>query len=254
MQLSAISLAITRIGRAGFSPADLFASGEQGVWYDPSDLTTMFQDRAGTTPVTADGQTVGKILDKSGRGNHAVAPSDAARPLYKTDGTYHWLQFDGVDDYLSTANIDFTSTDKMSVFSGSNGHNAICSSSPISSGFAVLRAQANNGFRGDLKDAAKPYCSLAVDVKKIITVLFDSSQSTILSQVRARSNGADLTLTTNGSVASGNQGTYPVVIGDWAAAYKFVGNIYSLIVRGALSTADEITATEMWVNQRTGAY
>ena len=48
-----------------FSPASLFASGEQGAWYDPSDLTTMFQDRAGTTPVTADGQTVGLILDKS---------------------------------------------------------------------------------------------------------------------------------------------------------------------------------------------
>ena len=92
-----------------FTPADLFKLGEQGAWYDPSDLTTMFQDRAGTTPVTADGQTVGKILDKSGRGNHAVAPSDAARPLYKTDGTYHWLQFDGVDDSLSTAAIDFTS-------------------------------------------------------------------------------------------------------------------------------------------------
>lgn len=44
--------------------------------------TTMFQDRAGTTPVTTPGQTVGKRLDKSGRGNHAVAPTDAARPTY----------------------------------------------------------------------------------------------------------------------------------------------------------------------------
>ena len=43
----------------------LFANSEVGAWYDPSDLTTMFQDRAGTTPVTADGQTVGLILDKS---------------------------------------------------------------------------------------------------------------------------------------------------------------------------------------------
>ena len=48
-----------------FSPADLFLNGEQGAWYDPSDLTTMFQDIYGTTPVTADGQTVGLILDKS---------------------------------------------------------------------------------------------------------------------------------------------------------------------------------------------
>jgi hypothetical protein len=43
----------------------LFAQGEQGVWYDPSDLTTLFQDTAGTTPVTTTGQSVGLMLDKS---------------------------------------------------------------------------------------------------------------------------------------------------------------------------------------------
>ena len=43
----------------------LFANSEQGAWYAPRDLTTMFQDRAGTTLVTADGQAVGMILDKS---------------------------------------------------------------------------------------------------------------------------------------------------------------------------------------------
>ena len=64
MQLSLISLALTRIygGTASFTPASLFASGEQGVWYDPSDMSTMFQDSAGTTPVTAAGQPVGLIL------------------------------------------------------------------------------------------------------------------------------------------------------------------------------------------------
>lgn len=49
----------------GFSPASLFAAGEQGVWYDPSDFSTMFQDVAGTTPVTAVEQPVGLLLDKS---------------------------------------------------------------------------------------------------------------------------------------------------------------------------------------------
>lgn len=48
-----------------FSPLSLFAAGEQGVWYDPSDFSTMFQDSVGATPVTAAGQTVGLILDKS---------------------------------------------------------------------------------------------------------------------------------------------------------------------------------------------
>lgn len=48
-----------------FTPAELFALGEQGVWYDPSDLTTLFQDAAGTTPVSAMEQPVGLVLDKS---------------------------------------------------------------------------------------------------------------------------------------------------------------------------------------------
>ena len=33
----------------------LFANGEQGFTYDPNDLTTLYQDAAGTIPVTAAG-------------------------------------------------------------------------------------------------------------------------------------------------------------------------------------------------------
>lgn len=75
---------LSRVTRflGGFSPASLFAASEPGAWYDPSDLTTMFQDSAGTTPVTATGQTVGRILDKSGRGNHATQSVLASRPIY----------------------------------------------------------------------------------------------------------------------------------------------------------------------------
>jgi len=52
-------------GSPAFSPSAIFALAEPGVWYDPSDLTTMFQDRAGTTAVTTPGQFVGVRLDKS---------------------------------------------------------------------------------------------------------------------------------------------------------------------------------------------
>lgn len=48
-----------------FSPLDLFKDGKQGLWLDPSELSTMFQDAGGTMPVTADGDPVGLILDKS---------------------------------------------------------------------------------------------------------------------------------------------------------------------------------------------
>lgn len=43
----------------------LFAGGEDGFFCDPNDLTTLYQDAAGTTPVTGAGQPVGLVLDKS---------------------------------------------------------------------------------------------------------------------------------------------------------------------------------------------
>lgn len=74
---------------------------DNGVWFDPSDMSTLFQDAAGTIPVTAVGQPVGKVLDISGNGNHATQPITAARPtLVQINGLYA-LSFDGIDDYLN---------------------------------------------------------------------------------------------------------------------------------------------------------
>jgi hypothetical protein len=67
MQLTSLSLALTRAGllTLQWTPMVLFANNEPGVWYDPSDMATLFADAAGTTPVTAVEQPVGLMLDKS---------------------------------------------------------------------------------------------------------------------------------------------------------------------------------------------
>ena len=68
-------------GAVPFSIADLFASSEAGAWYGPSDIDTLFQDSAGTTPVTTAGQPVGLMLDKSKglvRGPELVTNGDFA--------------------------------------------------------------------------------------------------------------------------------------------------------------------------------
>lgn len=52
------------VAGARWNPRDGLIGGDQGLWLDPSDLATMFQDSAGTTPVTAVEQPVGLILDK----------------------------------------------------------------------------------------------------------------------------------------------------------------------------------------------
>ena len=77
-------------------------SENNGLLFDIGDMSTLFQDAAGTVPVTAVGQPVGKILDKSGNGNHATQSITAYRPVLKQDanGNYY-LNSDNVDDYLN---------------------------------------------------------------------------------------------------------------------------------------------------------
>lgn len=102
-----------------FTPAILFGSGEEGCWYDPSDLSTMYQDAAGTTPVTSHNDPVGLIQDKSGNAYHMTQSTAGFRPLYQTDGVLHWLKFDGVDDFLlTTNNVNWTGVTQLSIFSG----------------------------------------------------------------------------------------------------------------------------------------
>jgi hypothetical protein len=88
-----------------FNPTTLF-SGNTGGWWDPSDLTTTFQDTAGTTPANADGQMVRRINDKSGNGNHLLNPDSNMFniPHLKTSAGLWWINFDiGVFQYLQAS-------------------------------------------------------------------------------------------------------------------------------------------------------
>ena len=97
-QINKAYLGATVLFSSGFDPASLFAGGIAGAWYGPSDLSTLFQDSAGTTPVTTAGQPVGRMLDKSGRANHATQATAAARPTYQV--TPDRITVDKVDDRL----------------------------------------------------------------------------------------------------------------------------------------------------------
>lgn len=83
-----------------WSPKALFADGAHGAWYDPSDVSTLFQVSEGTIPVTSPGQPVGRMLDKSPNGHHAVQTSSTARPIYRHENGLYWLEFDGADNRM----------------------------------------------------------------------------------------------------------------------------------------------------------
>ena len=66
-------------GGAASIIAGLFAQGQQGFWLPFTDFASLSQDSAGTLPYTALEQPVGRVLDRSGRGNHATQVTSTAR-------------------------------------------------------------------------------------------------------------------------------------------------------------------------------
>lgn len=86
---------------APFSPESLSPS----VFFDPSQMSSLFQDIAGTMAVSADNQPVGLWQDLSANGQNLGQEVSAARPTYRTDGSFHWVEADGVDDGLKTAPV-----------------------------------------------------------------------------------------------------------------------------------------------------
>lgn len=82
-------------GGSVFSPISLFNSGENGAWFTPSDLATLFQDSAGTTAVAAVNDPVGLMSDVSGNDNDAEQSNNALRPDYKQQGLVNWIDFSG---------------------------------------------------------------------------------------------------------------------------------------------------------------
>lgn len=223
----------------------LFANNEQGFAYDPNDLTTMFQDAAGTVPVTGAGQPVGLIRDKSGRGNHARQTVSASRPILQRNATTgaYYLEFDGVDDRLVTSS--FPSMDlATSVFIGSQ-----CSKT----GTAAIAAKGAAGYiyqtavRVTIQSLSNPV-TVEVGGKTVITAKYAASGAGVTLKVN------NLTSTNPATAERGFNKTNPLVIGafDVDGAVPYLGRIYSLIGINRVTTDAETTALEKLIAKNTG--
>ena len=90
---------------------DIFRGGEQGFFYDPNDLSTMYRDAEGTAPVTDVGQPVGLLLDKSRGlvlGANLVKPnadSVIGTTVKVGDATYRITTPDSTNAYFFYSNI-----------------------------------------------------------------------------------------------------------------------------------------------------
>ncbi len=251
----------------GFSPNSLFAAGESGDWIDPSDLSKIWQDTAGTTPVTADGQSVQRIDGQRG----IISLRNATNPpLYKTSGGLHWLQFDGTNDGLaSNATLDLTGTDEVTVCVGVRKSNDLAGGRRVielsadagtTNGSLLVTAPdsvaANYGFylRGTAV-AGYRATTFAAGTTNVLTVNYNISGATLADNIAPRVNGQVPTLTSSaaGPAGSGNFGNHTVNVGSRAGTgFYFAGNVYFLLIRGALTSGAQLTNLERLCGQKSG--
>jgi hypothetical protein len=189
------------------------------------------------------------MLDKSGRGNHASQPTAGFRPIFRDVGGLRYLQFDGVDDCLFTGSIDFTPTDKMSAFVGAQKLIELSQASILELSTNVanqlgsfqVRGSYNNGtnysFAAYGSGVAISQGTYPAPDPVVISCRADKASDTASISV---SRGP--TVTATGDQGTGNFGNYPLFIGPRSnAVFPYNGNLYGLIVRGAL-TDDATTA------------
>lgn len=72
-------------------PSDLFQSGELGGCWNFNDLSTLFQDTAGASPVTADGQLIARVNDISGNGFNLTQATSTARLVARL-GSFNYAE------------------------------------------------------------------------------------------------------------------------------------------------------------------
>lgn len=234
------------------------------VWYDPSDLSTLFQDSAGTVPVTVPGQPVGRMLDKSGNDYHMTQATSDRRPLYQSSGGLHWLQFDGVDDGMSFS-APLSAVDKNTVFIGAawtnqtkrqftlahngTGINSFGIESPqgnlTTTQGSCIGAVAND--RRAFATTSWPYNGTA----NVVTVQNQiSNVGTSFGRLNAVAIGGGVTSTLIGSAKWTNQPTY---IGCRSFAdLPCELRLYPLIFLTREATGAEIANAEEWVAAKSG--
>lgn len=256
---------------------NLVASG--GGWYRvyltaTSDTdTSVFSSFAATT---GDG-----VLTYTGDGVSGIyiwgaqlEVSNAPTTYQKVTSTYdvteagvndaYYLKFDGVDDSLVTPSIDFSGTDKMSVFAGVRKLSDALAGSVVELGAGVfnsantftLEAPGANAttvitarYRGD---GATPV-SIPYTIAAPVTAVSSSVMNLASPLITLRVNTASTSVVT--STGGGAFSNNPLYVGARSGSSIFLnGHLYSLVVRGALSDASQIAAAESYVNSKTGAY
>ena len=260
----AVALAITDVDEQ--TPLESLFTGQKGILIDSVDAAVsaglVWQDSAGTIPATAAGHPVGKIADVSGNGKHLTQSTATARPTLASYGGKLWLEFDGIDDHLSTESIDFSNSDEMSVVIGQR------KTGTTTGIIAELGNYSSAGFYlagpdmpvGSYTFLGRGYIS--ANTNQNAKMLTGDAPDTAVISAAGYIQGDSNKIWRNGIAgveATGDQGTgqfgnYPVFIGSRnGSSLRYKGLVQTIFIRGGTRlTNTERQAAEQYVAGRIG--
>jgi hypothetical protein len=224
----------------------------------PANLSTMYQDAGMTSPVTAAGQTVTKIVDGSGRGNTLTLTNVT---LGQDDYGYYYLLFGGTST-ASTAAVNLSSTDKVTLFAAVKADLASVQRGIIGFGDpgtqnGTFELQTNGGApllyrRGNTAFGGRSIPTISTYTAVLAATLDLAGATQATENPLLQNYGAQGAFSNFGTADSGggNFGTYAITVGDGAASSQWIGRIYGIIVRGATSTAGEIASVNTYLQAR----
>lgn len=215
------------------------------LWLDANDSTTLFQDSSATTLATSDGDPVGCWKDKSGNAKNATQTDGTKKPA-RTNNIQNGkigITYDGVNDYLQTADLGLTVQPYSYYFVGK-----------FLSLINDRRQIAGLNERGNLD--INPGINVYAGAGGMINIK-TAPTNTFLARIEY--NGASsLYQENNGTIYTGDAGT-GVPNGIYLNTYLpfgVYGNVrqFELCIYNRLLSASEITKITNYLNTKWGVY
>ena len=246
-------------------------SGATQLIAHPLEYGSMFQDRAGTTPVTEPGQLVGHVLDAGGGDYHATAISDAARMVFRDVGGIRWIDYNGINGAYVTPALIGVSVDKAQLFAGvrklsdaSLGVIGSLASAVSVTGSLTLdsRRYAAGDYTMTIRNASgnsvQNFVTYNAPTTNVLSALYDQSGANIDDELSLRVDGV---LSAKGGISLYNSGSSnfasaPVYLGAQGGtsaffngrSYATLGPIFRLSAANA--TTAQIEAAEAYYTAR----
>lgn len=231
---------LVRVGRGIASPfrapAAVSYPASWVAFYDPAAIAKTRAERTGASAAVVDGP-VGKVFSSIGS-NHLTAGTDAGRPTLRSSGGLSWLEFDGNDDSFTFASvltgvthvvIGVKTADNDGVFIHHGGLNS--AASPHIPVFQIASAAA----------ATTAITTPAVSVNRGVNI---TTRMALHTAIVVTPMGAPVVVTASGAALTGAAGP---AYGGYAAPgsqYRFVHDLYGLILMASPSAGDVALAED----------